>query len=88
MRSGDWLRCRSMEDVYETQRRTEEAIRRFLDPLHGGFDGRGWKIGALPGTPQLLAVDNSLKNVPENYIFTDEFRGWGNGKPFQFYIEQ
>ena len=50
-----WLRCRSMEDVYETQRRTEEAIRRFLDPLHGGFDGRGWKIGALPGAPQLLA---------------------------------
>ena len=50
-----WLRCAEMESVYEVQRRTEEAIRRFLDPLQGGFDGRGWKIGALPTAQQLLA---------------------------------
>ena len=50
-----WLRCADMESVYEVQRRTEENIRRFLDPLEGGFDGRGWKIGSLPTPQQLLA---------------------------------
>lgn len=50
-----WLRCDEMESVYEVQRRTEEAIRCFLDPLQGGFDGRGWKIGSLPTAQQLLA---------------------------------
>lgn len=59
-----WLGCRDMESVYEVQRRTEESIRRFLDPLQGGFDGRGWKIGSLPTPQQLLAClkmkDSSL----------------------------
>lgn len=50
-----WLRCSDMEKVYEIQRRTEQTIRRFLDPLEGGFDGRGWKIGSLPTPQQLLA---------------------------------
>lgn len=50
-----WLRCPAMESVYQVQQRTEETIRRFLDPLHGGFDGRGWAIGQLPTAPGLLA---------------------------------
>lgn len=50
-----WLRCNSMEEVYEAQRATERAVRAFLDPLSGGFDGRGWKIGVLPTSRQLLA---------------------------------
>lgn len=44
-----------MEEVYEAQRATERAVRAFLDPLSGGFDGRGWKIGVLPTSRQLLA---------------------------------
>ncbi|WP_367926175.1 hypothetical protein [uncultured Ruthenibacterium sp.] len=50
-----WVRCTAMESVYEVQRRTNDNIRRFLDPLAGGFDGRGWKIGVLPTAGQLLA---------------------------------
>lgn len=50
-----WLRCAAMESVYDIQRRTEDNIRSFLDPLQGGFDGRGWKIGSLPTPQQLLA---------------------------------
>lgn len=50
-----WILCDAMESVYQVQRRTDEHIRRFLDPLTGGFDGRGWKIGVLPSPGQLLA---------------------------------
>ncbi|HPD88971.1 MAG TPA: hypothetical protein PLU75_05815 [Oscillospiraceae bacterium] len=50
-----WLNAGDMDNVYELQRRTEEDIGRFLDPLKGGFDGKGWKIGVLPTTRQLLA---------------------------------
>lgn len=50
-----WIRCGAMEDVYDAQRAAEEAVRAFLDPLTGGFDGRGWKIGVLPTSRQLLA---------------------------------
>ena len=65
-----------------------EEINKYGDEIIKLHNKNHWMIGFVSGTPQLLAVDNSLKNVPENYIFTDEFRGWGNGKPFQFYIEQ
>ena len=50
-----WIRCGAMEDVYDAQRAAEASIRAFLDPLTGGFDGRGWKIGVLPTAQQLLA---------------------------------
>jgi len=50
-----WLRCSDMENVYELQSRTNKDICRFIDPLKGGFDGRGWTIGVLPTPHQLLA---------------------------------
>ncbi|MBP6887683.1 MAG: hypothetical protein KBC20_06430 [Oscillospiraceae bacterium] len=50
-----WLAAGDMDNIYELQRRTEEDIGRFLDPLKGGFDGRGWRIGVLPTARQLLA---------------------------------
>ncbi len=50
-----WLRCSDMENVYELQSQTNEDIRKFIDPLSGGFDGKGWTIGVMPTPRQLLA---------------------------------
>lgn len=50
-----WLRCGTMDSVYELQTAVREKIGTFLDPLTGGFDGRGWEIGVLPTPQQLLA---------------------------------
>jgi hypothetical protein len=50
-----WLECERMESAYALQQQCGESIRRFIDPLSGGFDGRGWEIGTLPTTTQLIA---------------------------------
>ncbi len=50
-----WLDCEGIESVYDLQKQINQDIRLFLDPLAGGFDGQGWKIGTLPTVKQLLA---------------------------------
>jgi hypothetical protein len=50
-----WVECAEMEHAYDLQNECGESIRQFLDPLLGGFDGRGWEIGVLPSRSQLLA---------------------------------
>ena len=50
-----WLQCARMENAYDLQKETEERIREFIDPLHGGFEGKGWEIGTLPTMQQILA---------------------------------
>ena len=44
-----------MEHAYDLQKQTLESIRRFIDPLDGGFGGGGWEIGTVPTVRQLLA---------------------------------
>ena len=50
-----WLECERMESAYDLQKQCGESIREFIDPLYGGFGGRGWEIGVLPSTGQVVA---------------------------------
>ncbi len=46
-----------------------------------------WILGFAGTFPQVVLVKNNLRNVPDGYIFTDEFRGLGHGKVQQFFFE-
>jgi hypothetical protein len=50
-----WLEAEQMEGAYDLQKNCADSIRRFLDPLRGGFEGQGFEIGQLPGRTQLIA---------------------------------
>lgn len=50
-----WLECEKMESAYDLQKQCGESIYTFIDPLCGGFDGKGWEIGTLPTATQLVA---------------------------------
>jgi hypothetical protein len=53
----------------------EAALRRFLHPLHGGPDGRGWAFGRRPHQSDLYAMIEGLPGV--EYVHTlnvDEVR--------------
>lgn len=50
-----WLEKDSMEHAYELTRRAEELIIQFLNPYHGGSEGKGWKIGTYPRVSQIRA---------------------------------
>lgn len=58
-----WLEKDSMENAYELTRKTEELIVQFLNPYHGGSDGKGWKIGTYPRVSQIRAW--LKKNLPD-----------------------
>lgn len=46
-----------------------------------------WIIGYTSPAPVIVMVNNSLKNVPNDLIYCDEFRGYGHAKLQQFYFE-
>lgn len=46
-------------EIFKCRRLAAEALERFLDPVCGGFGGKGWPIGTLPARSQIDAV---LKN--------------------------
>lgn len=50
-----WISCESMENAYDIQKESIDHISRFLDPLQGGFEQQGWRIGVLPSVPRLIA---------------------------------
>lgn len=50
-----WLRTDKMENAFDLQQQCTQSVGRFIDPLRGGFEGRGWEIGVLPTPTQLAA---------------------------------
>lgn len=49
-----WLS--SGQDASALRRRASEALERYLDPVAGGPDGRGWSFGRLPRAEELAAL--------------------------------
>lgn len=56
-----WVTTEDMEKAYEYQSTIKEAITRFIDPITGYFDGKGWDIGVLPQKRQLDAYLKALR---------------------------
>ena len=56
------LGVESFQDIFQVRRKAQESLKAFLDPISGHFDGKGWKIGELPGAMQ---IQNALKEIPE-----------------------
>lgn len=50
-----------LEHIYTVQEHIKEQIRRFLHPLTGNYDGKGWNIGIIPNETQVI---NALKGIP------------------------
>lgn len=48
------------DDVYAVQQEVKERLGRYLDPVSGNFDGKGWAIGVLPNTTQ---IHNAIRPV-------------------------
>lgn len=51
------------QDIFGTKKRVLEELERFLDPLHGGFYGKGWEIGTLPDKNQIIHALKSVDGV-------------------------
>ena len=49
--------------MYRIQKDLGERLKRFLDPVGGNFDGKGWMIGRLPQRSQLETLIRSADGV-------------------------
>lgn len=59
-----WLEKETMENAYDLQNKAYAVIEEFIDPLSGGLDGNGWKIGSFPRVSQIRAyLRKRLMNV-------------------------
>ena len=45
-----------------------ERIEKFLDPIRGNFDGKGWQIGRIPNEIQ---ISNAMKGI-EGILYIKE----------------
>ncbi|MDR2909019.1 MAG: hypothetical protein LBU86_03965, partial [Oscillospiraceae bacterium] len=50
-----WLDCERMDSAYDMQQECARSLHEFIDPLCGGFEGKGWEIGRLPTPARLIA---------------------------------
>jgi len=50
-----WLEKNNMENAYELAEKTRQLLVQFLDPLKGGVDQDGWRIGSYPRVSQIRA---------------------------------
>jgi len=44
-----------INDLYETEMECKKIISNFIDPISGGFGGKGWSVGVIPTNSQILA---------------------------------
>jgi hypothetical protein len=56
-----WISITNIEQSLEIQSKIAEAIRGFLDPVHGSYDGKGWEIGSIVNQSQINML---IKSVP------------------------
>lgn len=59
-----WLEKETMENAYNLQNMAYAVIEEFIDPIKGGLNGEGWKIGSFPRVSQIRAyLRKRLKDV-------------------------
>lgn len=67
---------------------TSADVKKWSDKIIGLHEKNIWLIGYLKPTPQMVVVNNDMRNVPDGVISADEFRGWGHARPMQFFKVQ
>ena len=55
------LQVADLGDADQVREACENRINELLDPKSGGFDGQGWKLGAVPGSTDIAA---RIEDVP------------------------
>lgn len=56
--------------VFTAKDNIEKRLNEFINPLTGGFDGKGWQIGTIPNSMQ---IENALKNLDGVHTVTNVF---------------
>ncbi|MBM7571868.1 ABC transporter substrate-binding protein [Aquibacillus albus] len=67
---------------------TEEKAMEYANEIYKLHHKNQWLLGYAGPTPSLVVAANSLRNVPEERFFADEFREIGHGHPAQFFIKE
>ena len=57
------IHVESFDQIFQVRHDTELALAKFIDPIHGNFDGSGWPIGTIPNVTQLTNVMKSVANI-------------------------
>jgi hypothetical protein len=57
------LAVKSMDEAIQAETDALERMERFLHPLHGGFDGRGWDIGKALHASMFYALFKSIGSI-------------------------
>jgi hypothetical protein len=52
-----------LEDVLPTEMEAVAKLQRFLDPLHGNFDGKGWEIGQTVHPSVFYALLKTVRTI-------------------------
>ncbi|ENH96869.1 family 5 extracellular solute-binding protein [Gracilibacillus halophilus YIM-C55.5] len=67
---------------------TEEEASQWSDEIYKLHKENQWLLGYAGPTPHIIVASNSLRNVPEERFYADEFRELGHGHPAQFFIKE
>jgi len=68
--------------------KTMDEINDYSDQIVKIHQKNQWVIGYAGPTPVYVIANNQMRNIPENAIWSDEYRSLGHGHPSQFFIKQ
>lgn len=52
-----------LDYVFSVKQDIQDAINKFIDPIRGNFNEKGWEIGELPERTQILNCLKNIKNI-------------------------
>lgn len=81
---------RKIYDLWDEFNRTVDARKRdtIIRQIIALHRKNIWIIGTVGGIPQLVIVNNKLRNVPDGILWDDPFRSELNSFPEQFFFKQ
>lgn len=65
---------KDMSEIIRTEKEAKDIVIKFLDPLKGNYDNKGWDIGNLPHESMFYSLLNKIEGVVNIENISIEFR--------------
>lgn len=66
------------DKVFDVRDQIKGCLERFLDPVAGNFDGKGWKIGESPNESQIQNVIKDIRDILYIKYIRIDASGWSD----------
>ena len=68
------IMVKEFDHVFEVKNKVLQRLEEFINPISGNFNNKGWKIGTVPNSTQILNALNDIREI--EFIRTVKISGY------------